>query len=80
MNVNGGAIALTGVVLLGGFVTTYLWKSVMKDQVLWANNGPTYGPNYGPTPNPYNRQNSKQKIPPDSNSICILTIANFVQT
>lgn len=50
MNINTGAIALTGAVLMGGFLTTYLWKSVMKDQVQFVN-GPTYYP-------PYGRQNS----------------------
>lgn len=58
MNVNTGAIALTSAVLLGGFVTTYLWKSAMKDQVLWANSPNSNGPNYYP----YSRQNSKQKV------------------
>lgn len=38
MNVNAAAIALTGVVALGGLSTTYLWKSFMRDQLLHANN------------------------------------------
>lgn len=45
MNINTGAVALTGAVLLGGFLTTYLWKSAMKDQVHFVN-GPSYYP-YG---------------------------------
>lgn len=43
MNINTGAIALTGAVLVGGVITTYLWKSVMKDQVSF-NNSPPYLP------------------------------------
>lgn len=50
MNINGGAIALTGAVLMGGFLTTYLWKSVMKDQVQFVN-----GANY----HPYTRKNGE---------------------
>lgn len=46
MNINTGSIALTGAVLLGGLVTTYLWKSVIKDQAQFAN-GPNYYPTYG---------------------------------
>lgn len=38
MNVNGAALALTGMVALGGLVTTYLWKSVIKDQLFYSNN------------------------------------------
>ena len=46
MNVNTGSIALTGAVLLGGLVTTYLWKSLIKDQTQFANT-PGYFPAYG---------------------------------
>lgn len=46
MNINSGAIALTGAVLLGGVASTLLWKSVMKDQHFFNNNNPTYFPNY----------------------------------
>lgn len=41
MNINTGAIALTGAVLLGGLVTTHLWKSVMQDQFQFFHS-PTY--------------------------------------
>lgn len=47
MNVNGAALALTGMVALGGLATTYLWKSVIKDQLFYSNN------NFN---NPYARQ------------------------
>lgn len=49
MNINAGAIGLTGAVVLGGFLTTYLWKSVMKDQTFFAN----------PHSYPYGRHESK---------------------
>lgn len=45
MNINTGAIALTGAVLMGGIVTTYLWKSAMKDQSHFSNS-PSFFP-YG---------------------------------
>ncbi|XP_031630522.1 uncharacterized protein LOC116345366 [Contarinia nasturtii] len=44
MNINTGSIALTGAVLLGGFVSTYLWKSFMKDQSQFVNSPAYYGP------------------------------------
>lgn len=31
-----GSIALTGAVLVGGLITTYLWKAMMKDQMKHA--------------------------------------------
>lgn len=49
MNINTGAIALTGAVLFGGILSTYLWKSAMKDQVNFINSPSYY---------PYGRQNS----------------------
>lgn len=51
MNINTGAIALTGAVLVGGFLTTYLWKSAMNDQVQFGNS---------PTNFPFSRQNGKR--------------------
>lgn len=41
-----GSIALTGAVLVGGLITTYLWKSLMKDQINHAAaNDQSYFPN-----------------------------------
>lgn len=51
LNINTGAVALTGAVLLGGLVTTYLWKSAMKDQIQFVN-GPSYYP--------YSRKNGER--------------------
>lgn len=44
MNINTGSIALTGAVLMGGFITTYLWKALTKDQLQNANDQ-SYFPN-----------------------------------
>lgn len=54
MNINTGSIALTGAVLLGGFVSTYLWKSFMKDQSQFINSPAYYGP--------YTRQDGKNQL------------------
>lgn len=33
VQMNIGSIALTGAVLVGGLITTYLWKQLMKEQM-----------------------------------------------
>lgn len=46
MNVNGAAIALTGMVALGGLATTFIWKSFVKDQILYGNSHFPHGRQY----------------------------------
>lgn len=38
MNINTGAVGLTGAVLVAGIATTLLWKGVVKDQLFYTNN------------------------------------------